>query len=78
MPRWLQITLSLVLFAIVMLALRAVLHAWVPTINTMITERVGEFGWWAIFLLVMAGAAFVGYWPRTPDGRLRPLLPTRR
>lgn len=78
MPRWLQVTISLVLFAIVMLALRVVLHAWVPSLLSVLEATVGMGGAWALLAAVLAFCALVGFWPRMPDGRLRPLLPPRR
>ena len=78
MPRWLQIAISLVLYAAVMLVLRAVLHAWIPDLDAALVSRLGSGGAWGVLIVLLAVCAAVGFWPRTPDGRLRPLLPPRR
>lgn len=78
MPRWLEAVLCLVLFTAVMLLLRWGLNAWMPSAIDWLGSIVGLGGVWAILLTIMAACGVGGFWPRTPDGRFRPLLPPRR
>jgi hypothetical protein len=78
MPRWLQIALSLVLFAAVMLLLRWALYAWMPTLDEVFDSYVGRTGHWALVIIALGVCATIGFWPRTPDGKLRRVLPPRR
>ena len=78
MPRWFEVALTLVLFTAVMLLARWGLNTWVPPAVDWLGGIIGLGGIWAIFLPIMGLCGFVGFWPRTPDGRLRPLLPPRR
>lgn len=78
MPRWFEVALTLVLFTVTMLLLRWGLSMWIPTLLTLLESSVGMTGAWALLLAVLARAGFIGFWPRTPEGRLRPLLRHRR
>lgn len=77
MPRWLQIVLTLALFAIIMLAVRAVPVATLPGALDWLREHVGHGGIWLLFAAIIIPCAIYGYWPRDPEGRIRPLLSNR-
>ncbi len=82
MPRWLQIIFTLVLFAGIMLAVRAALvvglHATVPDFTAWMDKTVGHTAHVVLLVgfLVLCGA--FGFWPRDRAGRMKPLLPRRR
>ena len=78
MPRLFEVALSLVLFTATMFLLRWGLSTRMPPAVDWLGGIVGHGGVWAIFLAIMALCGFVGFWPRTPNGRLRPLLRPRR
>ncbi|GJE74491.1 hypothetical protein BGCPKDLD_1062 [Methylorubrum suomiense] len=63
MPRWLQITLSLALFAAVMLALRWVLHATVPDGIRWADAAIGENTVTVIMVVVFCACAYFGWGP---------------
>ncbi len=73
MPRWLEVTLTLVLFAALMLAAWAALKFAVPWALTPIGERIG---WWptsGLLFCLMAALCGFAIWPRDETGRMRSL-----
>ena len=54
MPRWLEITLTLVLFAVGMAALSWAVNASVPVGVDWLWDRIGGAASWGLFLLIMA------------------------
>lgn len=77
MPRWLQIVLTLALFAIIMLAVRAVLVATIPSVLAPIDQAIGEKGTLILILAVCVASLCFGAWPRDAEGRMRPPLSRR-
>lgn len=63
MPRWLQITLSLVLFAAAMLALRWVLHATVPGGIRWADAMIGKNAVTGIMVAAFCAGAYFVWWP---------------
>lgn len=63
MPRWLQVTLSLVLFAAAMLALRWVLHATVPSGMRWAYDTIGRDTVLGIMAVLFCIGAYFGYGP---------------
>ncbi|MDP4026808.1 hypothetical protein Q8W71_29825 [Methylobacterium sp. NEAU 140] len=61
MPRWLEITLILVLFAAGMTALSWGVNATVPAGIDWVADRLGIVSAWALFLLLMAVCAFLAW-----------------
>ena len=59
MPRWLQIILSLVLFAAIMLALRAVLSEVLPVPIAWLSSKIGA---WTGVALILTAACFAWLW----------------
>ncbi|MBA9063157.1 hypothetical protein GGQ91_002545 [Methylobacterium fujisawaense] len=77
MRRWPIIVLCLVLFAGIMLAVRAVLgaglHATIPGFDAWRDEAIGHSGHIAILIAVLLACALFGFWPRDARGRMKPL-----
>lgn len=78
MPRWLRIILALAVFVGIMLAVRAVLYATVPTFNGWLTGTFGDAGSLLLIVGFFALCGIYGLWPRDAAGRMRSLLPRRR
>lgn len=78
MPRWARIILTLILFAGIMLAVRAALHAFVPSFNAWLTGAFGEIGSLVLVIGFFVVCGIYGLWPRNAAGRSRQSLPRRR
>ena len=61
MPRWLEITLTLLLFAALMGVAGVVVNATVPDAQSWLVERVGHAGVWALLGAVTLVAALFAY-----------------
>ena len=63
MPRWLQITLCFAIFTIVMLALKAFLHATVPGALRWADATLGQNTVAGIMIAVFLACAYIGWGP---------------
>lgn len=77
MPRWLQVALTLVLYAAAMALVWWALKTWVPTFDEWLNAYIGRTANFILTFAVIAAAGIYGFWPRNPDGSARPLLPRR-
>lgn len=77
MSRQQAIILALVLHSAIMLALWLVLRAWVPPFMDSLRDTIGTNSVSVALIALGLFCAYVAYWPRTPDGRARSLLPRR-
>jgi hypothetical protein len=67
MPRWLEILLTLVLFAIGMTVLSWVVNATVPDVHAWLISHLGQFGFWSgviAFWVIGGYFAWKGHRPR--------------
>ncbi len=78
MPRWLQIVLCLVLTAIVMLALKAVLHATVPGALQWADGMIGQNAVTGIMIALFCAGAYFAWWPLVRAGLAKRRGPTVR
>ena len=77
MPRWAQITLTLVLYAAATALVWWALKTWVPGAVIGLDRLIGEVGSAILIFGLIVAAGVFGFWPRNPDGTMRRLLPRR-
>ena len=61
MPRWLEITLTIVLFAALMGVAGVVVNATVPTVHGWLIEHIGQAGFWLLGGMVVSAGAVAAY-----------------
>ena len=61
MPRWLEIVLTLVLFAVAMTAVGWVVNATVPNVHGWLIANIGQAGFWMASALVLIAAAIFAW-----------------
>lgn len=60
-PRWAIVTVTLVLFTLVMGAWGAVVNAWTPTFGDWLASQIGEAGVWALLACVVIAGGVAAY-----------------
>ncbi|MCJ2134947.1 hypothetical protein MKK69_12885 [Methylobacterium sp. J-026] len=50
MPRWLEVTLTIALFTMLMGIASIVVNATVPTVHAWLIDHIGQAGFWAFFV----------------------------
>lgn len=78
MPLWLARILTVVLYVAVMAALAWVLKATVPNFNKWMEGLLGKEAWFDIVVALASVGGIYAFWPRDPEGRMKPLLSRRR
>lgn len=78
MPRWLYVTICLVLFNVTMALIWFGLKTWGSPSLSSFYDWAGSTAAWATLAIVAVMFAVIGYWPREPNGRFRYPLPRRR
>ena len=68
MPRWLEIALTLVVFSLVMLALSALVHGFVPGFVDWAWDRYGGIAVWAALIAFFAAALSYGIYDHRRAG----------
>ncbi|MGU3469430.1 hypothetical protein ACLBXO_31870, partial [Methylobacterium sp. C33D] len=69
MPRWPEVLLTLVLFAIAMAVVSWIVNATVPGIVDWAWDRFGGLASWAVFLALMAGCGLYAWRGHRTAGR---------
>lgn len=67
MPRWLEITLTLVLFAAGMAVVGWAVNASVPGAEGWLVEHVGNAGFWGLFTVLMIVCSYFAWRGHRPN-----------